>query len=508
MNIQPSLASTTEATVPSLLAKYKRNDVLLFIVVFSIVLSLTPLLILGGITVGFSLVVGILAGLVIAVLVVQRPLVGFFVALGCVVLIEEFPLAVPILTDQLNVFYWPPRLQGLIERPIGFLFILILVTFACQQIFKRQRALAGGKLFWPFMFYLLCVAVGVVHGLTSGGTLKIVVVEVRPIWYLFVSYLLGYNLVTHKKHIRVFLWVVILGAGVKTIQGLYIYLIVLHGSYVGQNEIMAHEESFFFAALILLVILFCLCYRYRPQLYVALLILPGAIVVMIANQRRADYIALLLGIAVAWALLFVAKPQARKALAVGALITAILGGGYIAAFSQSSGGFAEPARAIVSIIRPAYTDFRDVNSNYYRLIENADLKYTVKQSPLIGYGFGKQFLQPYQLPDISAKDPYYLYIPHNTIYWIWMRLGLIGYFALWYLFGSVIVRGSLIVRKLRDPYLQLMAIYIVAITFMQIIVAFADYQFFFYRNVIYFGLLIGLLMKLPALDEEKEAAEA
>lgn len=122
----------------------------------------------------------------------------------------------------------------------------------------------------------------------------------------------------------------------------------------------------------------------------------------------------------------------------------------------------------------------------------------------MGLGFGKPFLQPILLPNIITLDPYYNYVPHNTIYWIWMSLGPIGYFALWYLFGAIIIRGCLIVRQLRDRYLQLVAIYIVAIVFMEVVVAFADYQLFFYRNVIYLGLLTGILLKLPSMDEKKE----
>ena len=80
-----------------------------------------------------------------------------------------------------------------------------------------------------------------------------------------------------------------------------------------------------------------------------------------------------------------------------------------------------------------------------------------------------------------------------------MRLGAIGFLAFWYLIGSIIVRGSLIARQLGDRYLQMVAIYVICMTCMEIIVAFADYQLFFYRNVIYIGLLAGILMKLPEL---------
>ncbi len=52
--------------------------------------------------------------------------------------------------------------------------------------------------------------------------------------------------------------------------------------------------------------------------------------------------------------------------------------------------------------------------------------------------------------------------------------------------------------------MQVVAIYIVAVTVMEVIVAFADYQLFFYRNVIDLGLLCGLLVKLPLLDQEQK----
>jgi hypothetical protein len=178
----------------------------------------------------------------------------------------------------------------------------------------------------------------------------------------------------------------------------------------------------------------------------------------------------------------------------------LLGGAYVALFANSTGGIASPARAVISIISPSSADTRDVSSNLYRTIEDFDLKFTARLDPILGYGFGKQFQQPKILPNISVLDPYYLYIPHNTIYWIWMRLGTIGYLAFWFLLGSIIVRGCQIARQLQDRYLQLVAIYIVAVTFMEVVVAYADYQLFFYRNVIYLVLLVGILLKLPKLD--------
>lgn len=489
-----------QTTVARIRQANTRNQLLLFIVVFITVLGLTPLLTWEGLTLGVSLLLGTVVAVVIAAAIVRWPTMGLFGIVTCAVLIEQNQISpAPPITNYLYVFYWPQNLSGLPERPIGFLMLFILFMFICHRFMMHRPGLKGGALLLPFLFYLACVAFGVVHGMTSGGNFKIIVLEIRPFWYLFVSYLLAYNLVARKSHITTFFWIVIVAAGVKALQGVYIYVGVLHFNLSQNREIMAHEDSFFFAALIFIVILFALHYRHKAQLYTALAIMPMLLVAMIANQRRTDYIALLVACAVAWALLFMIRPEKRRQLLIVGIICAAIGTTYVLIFQHASGALGSPARSIVSIFHP---DPNDASSNLYRQIEDYDLKFTVKQNPL-GLGFGKQFSQPQILPNILDLDPYYLYIPHNTVYWIWMRLGWIGYFALWYLIGSFIIIGCLTVRRLKDPYLQLVAIYIVGVTFMEVIVAYADYQFYFYRNVIYLGLLMGMMLKLPGIDEEE-----
>jgi len=494
------------SAVSALIATRRRKDALLFVVIFITLLGLTPLLVLAGVAVGFSMLLGVLAVLALTIAVFRWPTLGLFIVAICIFLIEQEPLSTPILTDNLYVFHWPAQLEGFVERPIGVLIILSLVFWIIHRLALSQQLLRGGALIIPFSLYMLCVVGGAAYGLISGGNLKIIVVEIRPFWYMFVSYLMAYNFVTKKGHIRTFLWFVILCAGVKALQGLYIYLIAFQGSLKGHDTIMAHEESFFFAAIILLITILCMCYRYRPQLYAALFLLPAVLIAMVANNRRTDYVALLVGVVVSWVLVILIRPKARPVLIVSMLICAALLTAYVATFAHSSGTLGEPARAIISVFNPSASDTRDSTSNLYRVFENNDLKYTVKQHPL-GLGFGKPFLQPLPLtsifPNIIDFDPYYNYIPHNTIYWVWVDLGPIGFFALWLLIGTIIVRGCIIVRQLRDPYLQVMAIYIVAVTFMEVVVAYADYQLFFFRNVIYLGLLCGILVKLPILDQQE-----
>lgn len=485
----------------------RRQDILLFIVTFVTVLCVAPLLTLVGLNYSIGVTVGGIAALLVALAVVRWHTLGFFLVVVCVTLFEQDPLSANILTDRTNIYYWPQSLTGLPERPIGLLFLLILFSFLCYRFIKRKPVIYGGALLWPFLGFMACVVVGALYGASTGGDPKNIILEVRPFWYLFVAYLLAYNLVTQKSYLRAFFWIAIISAGIKGLQGCYIYFIVLHRSLEGQNEIMAHEESFFFVAMLLLIILFSMHYRYRPQLYTALAVTPFALVALAANNRRADYVALLVGVLVSWILIFLIKKQSRKRLAIGMAIFLVFGGAYVAVFARSSSSLAAPARSLVSVVNPSAADARDASSNLYRTIEDFDLKYTAKQSFPLGYGFGKEFLQPKILPNIRSEDPVYLLIPHNTIFWVWMRLGVAGFVFFWYLIGSTIVRGCAIVRQLRDPYLQLMAIYIVAIIFMEIVVAFADYQLYAFRNVLYLGLLMGVLLRLPALDNEAPAEQ-
>jgi O-Antigen ligase len=490
-----------------LMRAQKRNDRLLFMIVCATITLLTPLMVLTGIDTSIGVLLGIIAAVVVVTLVARWPLAGFFAITSCVVLIDQAPLLANVITDHLYVYYWPPALEGLIERPIGFLFLIILFAMICHRFYKRQQLLKGGALIVPFLLFLLCLAGGAFYGWTTGGDLKIIVVELRPFIYLFESYLVAYNLVSRKRHVRIFFWLVIVGAGVKALQGIYLYFIALHGQ-LGDNTLMSHEESFFFIGLLLLVVLLSLHGRNRTQLIAALCVLPFVIITLVLNDRRADYIALLAGLAVVWILMFLCKPSIRTLLVIIMLCGIVLGGAYVAVFANSTAGYALPARAVIAVFHPDPNDTRDAYSNLYRVIENYDLKFTIQRNNLLfGLGFGKPYLQPIPLTtvfqDIGAQDIYYGYVPHNNIYWVWMRLGAVGFLAFWYLIGSIIVRGAHIARQLRDRYLQLVAIYAVAITVMEIIVSFADYQLFYYRNVIYVGLLAGILMKLGELDEEK-----
>jgi hypothetical protein len=468
-----------------------------------VTLLLTPLLIIVGADQGYGTILAALAALIALALVPWKPILGLYLVVICAVVVEQEPLiATPIGTDHLNIFYWPTHLQGLPERPIGFFILAILLVLVITAVLFRRRALYGGRLFYPFLFFFACLAMGVLHGLATGGSFKVIVIEIRPWWYFFVSYLLAYNIVSEVKHVRNILWITVIGTAIKGVQGVFIVYTYLGGQIEGHNEIMAHEQSFFFVLVLLLLVMMLLHHFQRALFFAIIASLPCLLLALVANNRRADYVALLLGILVAWAMVILVKPASRRVLVTVLAVCLLFGGAYVLAFQKSSGALGQPARAVISVFNPSASDERDAASNAYRIVENYDLKYTESTSPFLGFGFGKPFQQPVALPNVLELDPYYLYIPHNNVLWVWMRLGPLGFGALWYLFGSAIITGCMIVRRLRNPQLQFFAIFTLAMVMMEVILAYGDYQFFFYRNMIYVGIALGVLMKLPTIERK------
>jgi hypothetical protein len=74
----------------------------------------------------------------------------------------------------------------------------------------------------------------------------------------------------------------------------------------------------------------------------------------------------------------------------------------------------------------------------YRDIENWDVIHTWAQFPILGTGYGHEFLEPMKLPDISFVFPTYRFHPHNSLLGLLAFGGMLGYTMVWlYLAGTV-----------------------------------------------------------------------
>ena len=105
---------------------------------------------------------------------------------------------------------------------------------------------------------------------------------------------------------------------------------------------------------------------------------------------------------------------------------------YLGATWNSNSAIAEPTSAIRSLIQP---NARDADSNDFREIEAVNLKYNITINPILGRGYSKDIIFFIPMPFIGDLFVWWDIIPHNTILWVWMRLGFLGFLAFWFLVG-------------------------------------------------------------------------
>jgi O-antigen ligase len=146
-------------------------------------------------------------------------------------------------------------------------------------------------------------------------------------------------------------------------------------------------------------------------------------------------------------------------------------------------------------------DPRDAASNLYRDLEKIDLRATIHADPLLGIGFGREFLWVVPLPDLSFW-PLWHYEPHNSILWIWLKTGAIGFILFWVLMGTAIARAGHFARTLREPEERTFALLALGVVISSLVFCYVDTGLYTGRLTAFLGIIMGTLAVLDRVHEE------
>ncbi|MBO0684415.1 MAG: hypothetical protein J2P45_14760, partial [Candidatus Dormibacteraeota bacterium] len=83
-----------------------------------------------------------------------------------------------------------------------------------------------------------------------------------------------------------------------------------------------------------------------------------------------------------------------------------------------------------------------------------------------------------------------------------MRMGVPGMVTFWGLIGMAILEACWVARGHADPFIRGVAVFVVAALAAELVVAYGDLQLESYRNMIFLGCLLGVLVNLPRLAED------
>ncbi len=453
-----------------------------------------------------------LALIIVGPIVWRRPVYGLYILMGAAVAIEENPLGFgSALTDQLPFFRdinGIITIRGIWLNSAEVVMVIIALAWITRNGAASARPrLEPGPIFLPFTAFMAILAFGVMHGVLAGGDLKISLWTVRPLAYFFLTYVLTVHIVRNRGEVNVLMSIFVAGVILKGVVGWWRYYADLDmdlsrlDAIAGVNSLMAHEESFFFLAVILLAVVQLLYGSPGKQRVLALSAMGVVLLPLLANQRRASSLALLVGLLALFLITYGLLRERRRLLlgllVVGAVAMPIYG----AVFWNSTSLIAEPVQAIKSGFEP---DERDDASNAYREAENVNLEFTVRESPIVGIGFGKEMVMHWPLPDIGEFFAWYTIVPHNTILWVMMTTGIVGFIAFWYWIGVTFVQGCLAARRLVERQNLGLAVYGITMLAAMLVVALYDQGLLSMRITIFMGILVGLTMISPRLERRQQ----
>lgn len=456
-----------------------------------------------------------LALLSFVLLILLKPRIGVYTLLFCSIFLEQWGIAgLNPITTQIP-FYQTLNGSANIPIPVSpleMLLLLTLVAVVVPYVARRGTPFVWGQLFGPLALFLAFVILSIVYGLAGGSgsgsfDIRAAWEETRSFFYLGLTYLLTCNLIRTKAHLRTFVTLFIVGIGLKSIQGIARYTEVrINGLQV--EAITGHEDVVFFAAFVLLfagLLLFGakLEPAVRKQLQVMAVILPPLLFTLLVTNRRLGFVVLAVGLTLLAVLLF----RTRRSLFLRIVPIVVIGLGiYIPLFWNGTGALSQPIRSVRSIFAP--TTERDRSSNAWRELENINIDYNLRTEPITGLGFGRPYSFIVAQPPLDATGfTYWRYIAHNAIYWVWMKMGLVGFILFWNLIGSVIVLGLVMFRRLQDGYLRTLALTVAGVTIMQVIFSYGDLGLTYSRSMIFLGCMLGILTLLPTLEPGTSAQD-
>jgi hypothetical protein len=448
---------------------------------------------------GRGIVVIALALVFVPVIVARRPDLGPVVVLIPALTIEQSPIdisSIGRLTDHIPLF---AGIGSTHLDPADFLLAGLFAIWAlkvAQPSIPHPRSALGRAIFVLEGFVFLGLLVGVAHH----GDTRIAFLEMRPYVYLGATYFLASRLGSTERAVRVALWALVIGSGLKSIQGLVVFFQVRHMN-PRPDSVLAHEEAVFLGIYLLMTLALWLFEVRGPLRRTATVLLPFVLATDLANSRRTAFLILGAGFLVMIVLAYARLPARRKALGRMLLVLALFSSVYIPVYWNHTGTLGQPARAVHSLFSP---DPRDASSDLYRVQEDANLKYNIAHGGILGKGFGVPIDYVYPIANITDIDPLITYIPHDGLLYVVMRMGVLGAIAFWCVLAAGVLGACRLLRS-RNRELAAFGAIVVCVLVAYVLEGYKDQGFYYFRVAMFVGTMLGLLQ--AALQRESAAAE-
>jgi hypothetical protein len=397
------------------------------------------------------------------------------------------------LNKYLSMATWslPPGFQnafGVTTSPIE-----ILTFVAAAASLSRPSQIKTPLIAWGIP---AVVALGLLYGVMKGGATNLAYHEARGFIAAIAAFVLASR--TLPADLAGLAKLVMASTGTLAAMTLIRYFVFVRTGTldVPMEFAFAHEGSVIMGLGFLLGVVVAVQHTHSLRAFIGLsLYCLLMVAAMIATGRRAATLTLLVGTLTFGALLL---PRRTLLVALAAVPLSIAITGYLAMYwNDEYGALAQPARAIRSQFDPT---LRDESSDSYRTTEKYNVIETIRINRVFGVGFGNPFYQFQPLPDLRSFWPLQQYTPHQSILWLWLKMGIVGISVVLGFGVLVLSRAFAVLRRPRTNLEWTIAATAVSTLLMFLIYATVDLGFTSARSlapVVVFSVIVFRLSPAP-----------
>lgn len=253
-----------------------------------------------------------------------------------------------------------------------------------------------------------------------------------------------------------------------------------------------HSDTVLFVVALMVLLAHALEQRTSKVIGRSLLVAVPILLGIVLNNRRLAFVSL----AAAPLVIYLAlRPSKRKrrvtwVLAIGVPLMV----GYVLVGSEitTPSPLLKPAKLVISVM-----DQKD-NSSISRDIENENLIYTLRQSPVISQGFGHEYQYSPNNPPVDLGELFknFRLIAHNGVLWIWSLAGVVGFTLLWMIYplaSTLALRGY---RAAQTPLERSAALASLGAVVVCVIQIWGDQGFNSYMTLVTFGVAFAIATRL------------
>jgi O-antigen ligase len=409
----------------------------------------------------------LLGGALISIAIAIRPRLGAYVLMAVISFFETFKFD-NLLPSIPGLYVADPSL-GVRVNLLELLLLLSLLSWLAHGIARRRIEFQPGPMLLPVVLFAATLVAGLVYGLLTGGDARIALWELRYVTYVVVAYCVTTNLIRTPAQTQRLMWIFLFATATFAVEGAIRRLawssLVAPGTSLQSGY--DHTDPIFLGGAILFVLSLQI---FRPSQWrgrLALLLIPLLGFTLLATERRAGLIGLMVALLAFGMVLLRSKPGVFAAIF---LPLAVVGALYFPLYWDDTSLLGQPARAVQSLISP---NVRDAASNSYREAEKTNIRATLEGNQLFGVGFGNEFHFAVPLPDLSRWE-FWRYEPHNNVFWVWLKTGMLGFIAFVFLLGTGIARASHFAVFGQSRSDRVVAVTVLTILVMSLVVSYVD----------------------------------